>query len=39
MNIGVLVVIKKLCGHVKPVVLLQPFGYCCYGQNGQIFLT
>jgi len=28
-NLDMLVVIKKVSGHVKPVVLLRPFDYFC----------
>jgi len=34
-----LVVVKKVCGQVKALVLLRPFDYFCYGQNGSSLLT
>jgi len=33
-NLDMLDVIKRACGHVKPLVLLQPFDYFCKGQDG-----
>jgi len=29
-----LVVIKRVCGRVKPLVLIRPFDYFCWDQNG-----
>jgi len=38
-NLDMLVVIKKVYVHIKPLVLLRPFDYFCQGQNGSPLLT
>jgi len=38
-NLDMLVVIKNVCGHVKPLVLLRPFDYFCWRQKGSPLFT